>query len=80
MGNLETAQGRYEEALDFFQRAIQIRTAIGDAGAGQLALTYMCLARLYYYRQKFEEGMKMLASAEALFVRTQGAETHFMAL
>jgi tetratricopeptide (TPR) repeat protein len=80
MGNLETGCGRYEEAMEHFTKAVVIRRALGDRAAGQLALTYLCIGRLYYFQQKFEEAMKMLADSEALFVRTSGAETHFMSL
>lgn len=79
MGNLETGCGRYEEAMEYFKKAVDIRRAQGDRAAGQLALTYLCIGRLYYFQRKFEEAMKMLADSEALFVRSSG-ETHFMAL
>lgn len=79
MGNLETGCGRYQEAMEYFTRAIEIRVALGDIAAGQLALTYLCIARLYYFEGKYGESMKTLALSEAMFVRTSGAETHFMA-
>jgi tetratricopeptide (TPR) repeat protein len=80
MGNLETGSGRYEEAMDYFSKAVAIRSAQGDRAAGQLALTYLCMGRLWYFREIYDEAMKYLASSEALFVRTSGADTHFMAL
>lgn len=80
MGNLETGCGRYEEAMDHFTKAVNIRRDLGDRAAGQLALTYLCIGRLYYFQRKFDEAMKRLAQSEALFVRTSGADTHFMAL
>ena len=80
MGNLETGSGRYVEAMEYFKKAVDIRRAQGDRAVGQLALTYLCIGRLYYFQRKFEEAMKMLADSESLFVRSSGAETHFMAL
>jgi tetratricopeptide (TPR) repeat protein len=80
MGNLETGSGRYEEALEYYNKAIKIRQQQGDRSAGQLALTYLCVGRLFYFRGMYEEASKYLASSEALFVRTSGADTHFMAL
>lgn len=65
--------------MDFFTKAVNIRRALGDRAAGQLALTYLCIGRLYFFRRMFDEAMKMLAQSEALFVRTSGADTHFMA-
>jgi tetratricopeptide (TPR) repeat protein len=80
MGNLETGCERYDVAMDYFTKAVNIRKVLGDRAAGQLALTYLCIGRLYSFQKKFEEAMKMLAHSEALFVRTSGADTHFMAL
>lgn len=80
MGNLETGSGRYKEAIEYFAKAVTIRSAQGDFAAGQLALTYLCMGRLYSFQRKYDEAMRSLANAEALFVRTCGAETHFMAL
>lgn len=80
MGNLETGCGRYGEAMDYFTKAITIRIAKGDRSAGQLALTYLCMGRLYYFQKMYDEAKKYLGSSEALFVRTSGADTYFMAL
>jgi tetratricopeptide (TPR) repeat protein len=80
MGNLETGCGRYEEAMDYYTKAITIRKAQGDRAAGQLALTYLCLGRLCYFRKMYDEAKEFLASSAALFVRTSGADTFFMAL
>jgi tetratricopeptide (TPR) repeat protein len=80
MGNLETGCGKFEEAMEYFTKAANIRRSLGDRAAGQLALTYLSISRLYYFRGMYDEAMKMLESSEALFVRTQGADTHFMAL
>jgi tetratricopeptide (TPR) repeat protein len=79
MGNLETGCGRYDEAMELFTRAVNIHLAFGDSAATQLALTYLCIGRLYYFQGLYDEAVKTLASSEALFVRTSGAETHFMA-
>jgi tetratricopeptide (TPR) repeat protein len=80
MGNLETGCGRYGEAMVYFTKAVNIRRAQGDRAVGKLALTYLCIGRLYYFERKFEDAMKMLADSESLFIRSTGAETHFMAL
>jgi len=79
MGNLETGCGRYDEAMELFTRAVSIHLALGDSAAAQLALTYLSIGRLYCVQGLYDEAMKTLASSEALFVRTFGAETHFMA-
>jgi tetratricopeptide (TPR) repeat protein len=80
MGNLEAGCGRYDEAYEYYMKAVQLRVAQGDRAAGQLALTYLCIGRLYHFQGKYDEAAKMLANSEALFVRTSSADTHFMAL
>jgi len=80
MGNLETGSGKYDEALEYYNKAIKIRQQQGDHVAGPLALTYLCVGRLHYFKEQYDEALRYLQSAEALFVRTAGADTHFMAL
>jgi tetratricopeptide (TPR) repeat protein len=80
MGNLETGSANYEEAMEYYTKAVTIRSSQGDQSAGHLALTYLCIGRLLFFQEKYEEAKKYLANSEALFVRTTGADTHFMAL
>jgi tetratricopeptide (TPR) repeat protein len=80
MGNLETRCGRYEEAIEYFTKAITIRNAQGDRAAGQLALTYLCIGRLCHFQKMFDEAKKLLESSKMPFVRTSGADTFFIAL
>lgn len=65
--------------MEYYVKAVAIRSAQGDRSAGFLAITYLCIGRLLYFQEKYEEAKKYLASSEALFVRTSGADTHFMA-
>lgn len=79
MGNLETATGYYDKAMEYFDRAVKIRIAQGDTAANQLALLYLCIGRVDYLRNDFDKANKMFNTAENLFVRTLGAEKHYMA-
>lgn len=79
MGNVESASENLDEAMTYFNRAVEIREGIGDDAASQLALTYLCIARVYYLQEDFEEASAKLAQSEALFVRTDGSNTQFMA-
>jgi hypothetical protein len=65
--------------MEYFNKAIDIRLKAGDAAAFPLAITYLCLARLYYLRREYEAAFDVLAQSESLFFRTAGADAHFMA-
>jgi len=79
MDNLETDSGRYNEAIEYFTKTVAICSAYGDSAAGQLALTCLCMGRLFYFRENYDKAIKCLASSEALFVRTFGAKIHSLA-
>jgi tetratricopeptide (TPR) repeat protein len=79
MGNLEAATGHYEEALAFYQRAVNIRLAIGDRAALQLGTTYLGIGRCHAADKNFAEARRYFGQAEQLFVRTVGADKYFMA-
>jgi tetratricopeptide (TPR) repeat protein len=80
MGNVETASGRFEEAKKYFEKAIKSRIEQGDSAAFQLALTYLCMGRLYYLWGMHDEARKHISTSDTLFVRTSGADTHLLAL
>ena len=79
MGNLEYASENQPAAMAFLTHAIDIRSKAGDQSAGLLATSYLCIARVHQAQQELETAFKMLGKAEALFVRTIGAQAHFMA-
>jgi hypothetical protein len=65
--------------MEYFDRAVEIRLAQGETAANQLALLYLCIGRVHTLREDFEKALKMFSRAENLFVRTLGAEKHYMA-
>lgn len=79
LGNLETASGNVTESQDYFERASLIWKEGGDATAGHLALTYLCMGRMHMLRLDLKEADRMIQLAESLFVRTVGANKSFMA-
>lgn len=79
MGNLESASDNLDEAMEHFNRAVSLRLAAGDPAAILLATTYICIARVYFLKGDYNEAFKMTAQCEALFVRTAGADNHFLA-
>lgn len=80
MGNLEYAAGNQTEAMKYLDRAIDIRSRAGDQAAILLAMSYLCISRVFYAREDYETAFKMLGKSEALFVRTIGQQANFMAL
>jgi tetratricopeptide (TPR) repeat protein len=79
MGNLESAAGNLDEALDYFNKAIAIRSKAGDTAASLLATSYLCLSRVYFLRGDYDKAFNLLGESEALFFRIGGPDGHFMA-
>jgi tetratricopeptide (TPR) repeat protein len=78
LGGLETGAGNFEEALINYNRAVTTLVKAGDAGAKQLASTYLGIGRCYSCQRDFTKARHMLGQAEQLFVRTIGQDKHFM--
>jgi len=82
MGNLESAyfpgNDTLDLAMDYFKRAIKLREGAGDIASSLLANSYLCMSRVHYLRAQYEDAFNLLAQSEALYVRTAGANTHFM--
>jgi tetratricopeptide (TPR) repeat protein len=79
MGNLEAGTGHYDEALDYYMRAIEIRLSIGDRAALQLGTTYLGIGHCHAYYRNYSEARRFFGQAEQLFVRTVGADRYLMA-
>jgi tetratricopeptide (TPR) repeat protein len=79
LGNIESATGHYEEASEYYKRAVEIRLAIGDKAALNLGLTYLGMGRCYAYYKEYSEARRYFGQAEQLFVRTVGADKYLMA-
>jgi hypothetical protein len=79
MGNIESASDNLDEAMEYFSRAVPLRLVAGDSAASLLATTYLCIARVHHLKGEYDEAFRMCAQSEALFVRTAGADNHFLA-
>ena len=79
LGNLETATGNLEDSTDYYDQATDIWIKGGDTTASQLALTYLCVGRVFVLQNKLTEARDMVARSEALFVRVLGADRGFTA-
>jgi len=78
LGNLELASGNTEQAMEYFNHAIQIYESGGDSTATSLGITYLCIARVHVLRGNWKEAMKWTNLTEALFIRTIGSEKLMM--
>lgn len=79
MGNLEYASENHAEAMRYLDLAIELRSKAGEKGANLLAISYLCIARVYYVRQDYPVAFQKLSIAEDLLVKTVGPQAHFMA-
>lgn len=77
-GNLELAAGNGDEATDFYEQALEIWKKGGDSDAISLALTYLCLGRTSMLKGELNVAMQHTTLAEALFLKTIGADKGFM--
>jgi hypothetical protein len=57
------------ESSDYFERATLIWVAGGDATAFSLALTYLCVGRMYMLQGNFLKAEKNTTDSESIFVR-----------
>lgn len=72
MGDLEAATGRYDEALEYYKRVVNIRLTIGDRVALLLGTTYLGIGRCYACTKNYSEARQFFGQAELLFVRAVG--------
>ncbi|KAG0647439.1 hypothetical protein D0Z07_6667 [Hyphodiscus hymeniophilus] len=78
LGNLELALGNTEDSLDYYNQAAEGWLHNGDPSARGLALTYLCMGRVYMLQMDLDEALKLTALSEALFIRTIGRDKGFM--
>ena len=71
LGNVETAEGNYDEAQILFEEAARIREP--QKQPLTLGLTFLQLGRLWFLRNEFDQARRMYSSADACFAK-QGAE------
>lgn len=79
IGNLESATGHYEKALEYYRRSVEIGLKIGDKAALLLGMTYLGIGCCHAHYKNFSEARRFFGQAEQLFVRTLGADKYFMA-
>lgn len=73
IGNIESAEGNYDEAQDLFERAATIREKYsGQEESEMLGLTFMQLGRVAALRGDHNQAWKMYQKSEAYLLRKPG--------
>jgi len=80
IGNIESAEGNYDEAQDLFERAATIREQYGGQEESEmLGLTCMQLGRVAALRGEYDQAWKMYQKSEAYLLRKPGHNEAFSA-
>lgn len=79
LGNVESAEGNYDKALDLFQRAARIYTELGDSQVLFLALSWIQIGRVYFLQGLLDDAYKEFMRSENLLLRTGGPNKHYLA-
>ena len=74
LGNVETAEGSFEEAHDLLERAARIRERSKEALL--LGLTFLQLGRNWFLQNEFDKATQMYNKADTCFAK-KGAEDPF---
>ncbi|EXJ60696.1 hypothetical protein A1O7_04849 [Cladophialophora yegresii CBS 114405] len=79
LGNLETAEGNFEAASVWLERAVSIRESIGDEAASLLALNYLQIGRVHFLQDHFAEAYSMYQKCEGVLNKEKGRNRLFTA-
>ncbi|KAI0101554.1 P-loop containing nucleoside triphosphate hydrolase protein [Nemania sp. FL0031] len=78
-GNLESGEGKYDAALELFDRAKEIRLKLGEEAVVPLGVSHMTTGRAYFHKGKYGDALKHYGDAKKIFLEEFGAKGHFMA-
>ena len=79
LGNIETAEGNYKEALDVLQEAADIRESLGDEAAVMLALNYLQLGRVHFLQKEYTRAYLEYQRCEGVLLKKAGRNSAFQA-
>ena len=79
LGNVETAEGNYEQALEYLEKAAAIREDIGDSAAVLLSLNYIQIGRVNALQEDPTKAYRMYQKAEGVMNKRSGANKFFAA-
>ena len=79
MGNLSSAEGDPERALEYFEEAEDIRSRLGEDSAIPLAITNQGMGRAYFLQHKYDEALERYEKAELLAEQYAGKNSVVLA-
>ena len=79
LGNLASAQGRYEEALELLAQTEKVRVAAGQEAVISLGLTHMMTGRVFSLQGKYSEASDKYDMATEIFKLSLGPASQLMA-
>ena len=80
LGNVESAEGNYDDAQDLFVQAAKIREEFGGPEESEmLGLTFMQLGRVSALRAEYKQAWKYYQRSEAFLLRKPGHSDNYMA-
>jgi tetratricopeptide (TPR) repeat protein len=77
-GNLEYSAGRYEQVLQHYCGAVDIRLKIGNGADVYLPMAYLGIGSCFAGQKRFDGALQIYGQAQKLFLRTLGPQKYFM--
>lgn len=79
LGNLASAQGRYDDALEYFAKTENVPVQAGPEAVESLGLTHMMTGRVFFLRKQYTEALERYDMAEENFKLSPGPSSQLMA-
>ena len=81
LGNVEAAKGNLDKALEWFEKAANIREHVGDKAATLLGLNYLQIGRVYFQKGQSDYGRAydFYQRAEGIFNKRIGQNRTYVA-
>ena len=79
LGNLASAQGRYEEAMELLAQTERVRVAAGQEAVISLGLTHMMTGRVFSLQGKYSEALDKYDMAAEIFKLSLGPSSQLLA-
>ena len=79
LGNLASAQGRYDKALEYFAKTEPIHIEAGEEAVVSLGMVHMMTGRVHFLRKDYAAASERYDMAEEIFKINPGPSSQLMA-
>lgn len=79
LGNLASAQGHYDKALEYFAKTEPIRAEAGEEAVVSLGMIHMMTGRVHFLRKYYAAALERYDMAEEIFKINPGPSSQLMA-